>query len=90
MIIYDVKTMAKLFNERITVHFNEHKKLDAFIWRKRLYRISEIIGNYREPARWWQGEPLTQHIRVVASSQSESIFELMRMSGGWQITHVFD
>ena len=82
--------MCKLINEPIIVYEPAGSLPKAFIWRKRLYRISEIIGNYREPARWWKGEPLTHLIRVTASSRSESAFELMRVGNGWQITRIFD
>ena len=82
--------MCKIINEPVTVYEPNGSLPKAFIWRKRLYRISQIIGNYREPSRWWQGEPLTQLIRVIASSRSESTFELMRVGNGWQITRVFD
>jgi hypothetical protein len=82
--------MCKLINESVTVYQPDGSPPKAFIWRKRLYRISEIIGNYREPACWWQGEPLTQSIRVVAFNQSESVFELIKINQGWQLTRVFD
>jgi hypothetical protein len=82
--------MSKVINEPVAVYEPDGSLPKAFIWRKRLYRISNIIGKYREPARWWQGEPLTQLIRVVASNKSESIFELMRISNSWQITRIFD
>ena len=82
--------MCKLINESIIVYEPAGSLPKAFIWRKRLYRISEIIGNYREPSRWWNGEPLTNLIRVTASNRSESTFELTRAGNGWQLTRTFD
>ena len=82
--------MSKLINEPIMVYEPAGSLPKAFIWRKRLYRISEIIGNYREPARWWKGESLTQLIRVIAFNQSEATFELTRVGNDWRISRVFD
>lgn len=82
--------MCKLINEPIIVYEPAGSLPKAFIWRRRLYHISEIVGSYREPAHWWKGEPLTHLIRVIASNRSESTFELTRVSNGWQITRILD
>ncbi len=87
---YGFKKMCKLINESIIVYEPVGSPPKAFIWRKRLYHITEIIGNYREPARWWKGESLTRLIRVTASNRSESTFELMKVGKGWQLTRTFD
>jgi hypothetical protein len=44
--------MSNLIGEPVTVHENKDTLPDAFIWRKRLYRVEEIIGWWREPAEW--------------------------------------
>ena len=82
--------MSKLINEPITVYEPLGSLPKAFIWRKRLYRISEVIGNYREPARWWQGESIKQFTRVIASNHSESTFDLMKINNEWQVARIFD
>ena len=82
--------MSRLVNEPIVVYAPAGSLPKAFIWRKQLYHISDIIGNYRNPTRWWEGGPLTHLIRVIASSQGESIFEIMRVGGGWQIIRILD
>ncbi|GAI61456.1 unnamed protein product, partial [marine sediment metagenome] len=30
--------------------------ITAFIWRKRLYRVFEVIGWWREPSEWWNAK----------------------------------
>jgi len=82
--------MSKLINEPVVVYEPAASLPKAFIWRRRLYRISEIIGSYREPACWWKGEPLIQLIRVTASNQSEATFELEKTSDGWRISRIID
>ena len=82
--------MCKLINEPIIVYEPADSLPKAFIWRRRLYRISKVIGNYREPACWWKGKSLTQLIRVNASNKSESTFELKRVDNGWQIARIID
>lgn len=49
--------VSRLINEPITVHVGKNSAVSAFIWRNRLYSVGEIISWWREPSKWWEGEP---------------------------------
>jgi len=50
--------MSKLIGEPVRVHLDKEALPDAFIWRKRLYRVGEIISWWREPAEWWNDKSI--------------------------------
>jgi uncharacterized protein DUF6504 len=82
--------MSKLINEPIRVHHSESSGLMAFIWRKRLYRVSDIINCWREPSDWWQEKPLRQFFRVNASHRSTGVYEVCQQGEEWFLHRVFD
>ena len=43
--------MSKLTGEPVKVHWKEDPTITAFIWRKRLYRVNEVINWWRPPAK---------------------------------------
>jgi hypothetical protein len=90
MMIYSTGTMAKLFNERITVHLNEHKKLDAFVWRRRVYKVEEVLSWWREPSAWWDGEPIRLFARIIARNSHEGIYEIYRAGSNWFLDRLLD
>ena len=47
---YGGTIMAKLIGEPIKVHLDKDSIPDAFIWRKRVYRVTEVVNWWREPA----------------------------------------
>ena len=51
-LLFGVNTMSKLIGEPVKVHMKEDSSISAFIWRKRLYRVNEVIGWWREPSEW--------------------------------------
>ena len=82
--------MSKLIGEPVTVHENKDTLPDAFIWRKRLYRVEEIIGWWREPAEWWYEQAVRFFIRVVARSAGRGAYELSRLGESWFLERVLD
>ena len=82
--------MSKLIGESITVHRNKDSKLIAFIWRRRLYRVLEVIGWWREPSRWWDGEAVPIFVRVNARNSSTGSYELCRLRDRWYLIRVLD
>lgn len=81
--------MAKIIGESIKVHQRD-AAITAFIWRKRLYRVSEITGWWREPAEWWHGKPVRFFIRVNARNSSAGTYELYRLGEEWFLHRVLD
>ena len=82
--------MSKYIDEPITVHVSKEFKPTAFIWRKRLYRVGEILSWWREPSDWWNGEPVRILIRVSAEHKSSGIYELCKSNSGWSLHHILD
>jgi hypothetical protein len=82
--------MSKLFNEQITVHCKEQSPPDAFIWRKKLYRVEEILKWWRQPAAWWNGESEKLFLVVNAKNCSSGTYELYLTDGNWFISRLMD
>jgi len=81
--------MAKIIGEPVQVH-QKGAAITAFIWRKRLYRVSEVVGWWREPAEWWHGKAVRLFIRVSARNSSDGTYELYRLGGEWFLQRVID
>ncbi|MFC2045183.1 DUF6504 family protein [Chloroflexota bacterium] len=82
--------MSKLIGEPVRVHENKDELPDAFIWRKRLYRVEEVIGWWREPAQWWQDRNTRFFIRVSARNSNPGAYELYRLGEQWFLHKVLD
>ena len=82
--------MSKLVGEPVKVHLDKEALPDAFIWRKRLYRVGEVIGWWREPADWWNEKSIRFFIRVIATNSSTGAFELYRLGEQWFLHRVLD
>jgi len=82
--------MSKLIGEPIRVHLDKDSKPAAFIWRKRLYRVLDVIGWWREPSEWWNGKAIRLFIRVNAQNSSTGTYELYKLGGQWFLSRVLD
>ena len=82
--------MSKLIGEPVTVHETSDALPDAFIWRKRLYRVEEVAGWWREPSAWWQDAAPRFFIRVVARNACAGAYELYRLGKQWFLNRVLD
>ncbi|MFC1874166.1 DUF6504 family protein [Chloroflexota bacterium] len=82
--------MSKLIGEPVKVHQNKDSMITAFIWRKRLYRVLEILGWWREPDDWWNGKDMRFFVRVNARNSSTGTYELYRLGKAWFLSRVLD
>ncbi|MBN1376337.1 MAG: hypothetical protein JXA01_09290 [Dehalococcoidia bacterium] len=82
--------MSRYINESITVHISRELKPTAFIWRKRLYRVIEILSWWHEPAEWWNGESIRTLMLVSAECDSPGIYELCKSSADWSLRRLLD
>jgi hypothetical protein len=85
--------MTRLIGEPVKVYQKQEKEassIAAFIWRKRLYRVDEILNWWREPADWWSGNALRFFVRVNATSSSTGTYELYKMGNSWFLSKVLD
>jgi hypothetical protein len=82
--------VSKFIDEPITVHVSKEFKPTAFIWRKRLYRVIDVLYWWREPAEWWNGEPVRLLIRVSAECRSQGTYELRKSDSGWYLYRMLD
>ena len=82
--------MAKLIGEPIEVHQINDSTVTAFIWRKRLYRVLEVIDRWREPSEWWHGNTMPLFFRVNAKNSSAGIYELCKLGEDWFLSRVLD
>ncbi|MGA2367347.1 MAG: DUF6504 family protein [Dehalococcoidia bacterium] len=82
--------MSKLIDEPITVHVSKESGPTAFIWRKRLYRVIDILSWWREPSEWWNGEPVRILLRVTAECKRPGTYELCKSDSGWSLRRLLD
>ncbi len=82
--------MSKLVGEPVKVHQNKGSMITAFIWRKRLYRVLEVIGWWREPSEWWNAKAMRLFIRVNAKNSSTGTYELYRLGEQWFLSRILD
>ena len=82
--------MSKVINEPIVVHIVNNMPT-AFIWRRRHYKVMEIMSTWWEPARWWNGEDAHLLVRLLAVNRtSTGIYELARNDAKWLLRRVLD
>jgi hypothetical protein len=82
--------MSRLVGEPIKVHQGRDSVITAFIWRKRLYRVGEVIGWWREPSEWWDRGATRFFVRVNAKNSSTGSYELYRLGESWFLHKVLD
>ncbi len=82
--------MSKLIDEPIKVHQGNDSIITAFIWRKRLYRVLDIVGWWREPSDWWNGKSMRLFVRVNAQNSSTGTYELSKLGERWFLSRVLD
>ena len=82
--------MSKLIGEPVKVHLGKDALPDAFIWRKRLYCVEEVISWWREPAEWWHHRVMRFFVRVVARNLNDGAYELYRLGEQWFLHKVLD
>jgi len=84
--------MSKLIGEPVKVHEDKDSVMTAFIWRKRLYRVLEVAGWWREPPEWWSGKAMRLFIRVNAknSCAGTGIYELYKLGEQWFLSRIID
>jgi hypothetical protein len=82
--------MSKLIGEPVKVHEDKNALPDAFIWRRRLYRVNEVISWWREPSEWWNGQEMRFFIRVDATNSSSGTYELYRLGESWFLSRMLD
>ena len=82
--------MSKLINESIIVHESKSDNVIAFIWRKRVYRVQEVLNKWREPGKWWDNEPIQHYFRVNAQNTGSGIYELCRIEDKCLLHRIID
>jgi hypothetical protein len=87
---FGVNTMPRLIDEPVKAYRNNDSIITAFIWRKRLYRVLDVIGWWREPSEWWNGKSMRLFIRVNAQNSSTGTYELYKLGGQWFLSRVLD
>lgn len=82
--------MKKVFSDKLRIRLDERGRplvfsLDAKGRYPVDYRVVNILGWWREPGQWWEGEPVTLYLRLqaVTVGTGPRIFELYRTEEGW-------
>ena len=86
---YEVEAMAKLIGEPVKIN-RKNYSVASFVWRKRLYKVEEVISWWREPTAWWRGEKIRLFVRVIAKNSSVGVYELFKLDEEWVLHRVLD
>ena len=81
--------MAMLIDEPVKVHRRD-SVITSFIWRKRLYRVEEVINWWREPSEWWNKKAMRFFVRVNATNSSTGTFDLYKLNEEWFLHRALD
>jgi hypothetical protein len=87
---FGVCALSKFIGEPVKIHQGKDSRITAFIWRKRLYRVLEVVDWWREPSEWWNGKSMRLCIRVNAQNSSTGIYELYKLGERWFLSRVLD
>jgi hypothetical protein len=82
--------MSKLIDEPVKAYQDDSSRITAFIWRRRLYRVLDVIGWWREPSEWRNGGSVRLFIRVNAQNSSTGAYELYKLGEQWFLSRVLD
>ena len=82
--------MSKLIDEPIKVHRDKNSSISAFIWRKRLYKVNDVLNWWREPSEWWNGKAMRLFVRIIATNSSAGTYELYKLGEEWFLYRVLD
>lgn len=82
--------MSRIIDEPIIVHSSPDSSVRAFVWRRRHYKVHNILCQWREPSHWWNGEVEKIYLRVAAINRSPGIYELYNTDGKWFLHCVID
>jgi hypothetical protein len=82
--------MSKLIGEPVKGQIDKDSTLAAFIWRRRLNEVVEVLGWWREPSELWDGKPVRFFVRVNAENSSTGTFKLYQFGEGWFLHRVLD
>ena len=82
--------MSKLIGEPVRARCRVGSTITGFIWRKRLYKVREILAWLREPSEWWNGETMRLFVRVEAKHISVGTHELYKLGDSWFLHRVID
>jgi hypothetical protein len=88
--------MTKRFRESVTVATGEGSRPVAFHWRGSSYRVTTVLGHWREDAAYWSGGgvevPQRDLWRVEARNGTPltGVYELVCESDSWRLDRVWD
>ena len=91
--------MSKRYREPLEEIECDGDRPVAFAWRGRRYRVTGVLGHWREDPGWWarsNGTPVrieqADLWRVEARNgrPSRGVYELVRRGGSWRLDRVWD
>jgi hypothetical protein len=82
--------MSKRIGEPVKTYARDDAMPSAFIWRKRLYRVAEILTWWREPSEWWNGKATRLFVRVNTNTPCNGTYELCKLGKEWFLYRVID
>ena len=83
--------MSRVINEPVLVYMNHGVVPISFIWQHRHYKVVEVLSWWRDPAAWWDGEPVKLLVRLIAARGTTSgVYELGRYDKDWFLQKVLD
>jgi hypothetical protein len=90
ILVQEFLTMSKVIGDTIKVHQMDNALPAAFIWRKRLYKVVEVLSWWREPSDWWSGKAMRLFVRVNAVNSSMGTYEIYQLGEQWFLYRILD
>lgn len=87
--------MSKRYRERVEVDADGAGPT-RFLWRGRSYRVTTVLGHWREDAGYWSARgveiPQRDLWRVAArdAQASRGVYELVREADAWCLNRIWD
>lgn len=98
--------MSKRYRESLEEVECDGQRPVAFAWRGRRYRVTGVLGHWREDAGWWarpNGAPVrieqadlwrVEAGRVVSGragqGPGDGVYELVHRDGAWRLDRIWD
>lgn len=88
--------MSKRYREAVEVVGGDDTGPVQFSWRGSTYRVTSVLGHWREDAGYWAGGgievPQRDLWRVEArnGSPAKGVYELVAEDGAWRLDRIWD
>lgn len=87
--------MSKRYREPLEEIECEGERPVAFAWRGRRYRVTGVLGHWREDPGWWARPNGGAAVRIEQADlwrveAGDGVYELVHRGGSWRLDRIWD